>query len=347
MTSTLIKFSGDSQVRSRAWKSRDDNQAPYTTYMFVGADGKLGFIHHNEKEDLHYVAKAYCTNKSGSKFKMRAFRQYNLKANQQRELSKFCADNEPNVIFNCVLKSHLEDDIERVIDLFCHLLTKFPEEIHEHVKVGHFIPEKKHDVGEGAWIMVPNYQSSKKGTLEMIMVFAKRSTRRSYAHITKDITNAMYRLSDEELSNDKKIASLEIKRLNQELRMIRKQNEANVNMDLHHFSTSIACKPYEVVSTLRSRNGKPKRVHFAPGEYFVIEDIDVYLDLVMDGNPDLKSVSVTNHETADRIFYLQSRGISKKRAEVLCNLKNTHFVFSEDVRESLLGRLTKKSEIEI
>jgi hypothetical protein len=65
--------------------------------------------------------------------------------------------------------------------------------------------------------------------------------------------------------------------------------------------------------------------YLLPYQYELCNDIDIYVDLVLNKNKHIKIKNLFQNVDNNVLFYLQSRGISKERAIILSKLKNISF----------------------
>lgn len=86
----------------------------------------------------------------------------------------------------------------------------------------------------------------------------------------------------------------------------------------------INIKPYEV----KIQRNKSKVEYYMPYQYELVHDIETYSDAYVQNVPALTIKTLYTSQNNDAIFYLQSRGISKKTAEMMASLKQTYFTFN-------------------
>lgn len=83
------------------------------------------------------------------------------------------------------------------------------------------------------------------------------------------------------------------------------------------------------------RRTKSKKEYYLPHEYEVIEDVNEYIDYYLKKVPGVKFYPIIIGENDDKIFYMQSRGIPKEVAIVMCNLRNTYIKIDLDLMNSI------------
>ena len=69
-----------------------------------------------------------------------------------------------------------------------------------------------------------------------------------------------------------------------------------------------------------------------PYQYELVEDIALYTNAIKDKMNDgaIRYKSRFTQEDQDQIFYLQSRGIDKDTATLMCKLQQVHFIVDTD-----------------
>lgn len=83
----------------------------------------------------------------------------------------------------------------------------------------------------------------------------------------------------------------------------------------------INLKPYEV----KINRTKSVIEYYLPYQYEIIKDIEEFSDAYVNSCPGVTAKALYTSKNEDIIFYLQSRGISRKTAEMMAALKQTYF----------------------
>lgn len=163
------------------------------------------------------------------------------------------------------------------------------------------------NVGTGAWIKIRTENGFE-------LHYAKRSTRKIRLNEVLDKENT--RVNKILAKVTKSISSGEI---NNELEKLKNNNKLR-EAQLRYY---IGLIPYEV----RIRRSKTKTEYYLPYQYEMVTDIDEFADAYKNNTPFLEMKTLFTNENKEAIFYLQSRGISKKVAQILASLNQSYFTF--------------------
>lgn len=163
------------------------------------------------------------------------------------------------------------------------------------------------NVGTGAWIKIRTENGFE-------LHYAKRSTRKIRLNEVLDKENT--RVNKILAKVTKSISSGEINNELEKLKNNNKLREAQLR-------SYIGLIPYEV----RIRRSKTKTEYYLPYQYEMVTDIDEFADAYKNNTPFLEMKTLFTNENKEAIFYLQSRGISKKVAQILASLNQSYFTF--------------------
>lgn len=91
---------------------------------------------------------------------------------------------------------------------------------------------------------------------------------------------------------------------------------------------------------------KTQERFLTPTQYEIVDDIDFYIDAVLStkGNPRVKLHTAWDERNRDQVFYLQSRGISRERAQLMASMERCWIAIdlvgiTEDYNEELKQRI--------
>lgn len=181
----------------------------------------------------------------------------------------------------------LDDITEEQSEYFDYNIERFDSEV--------YFPSDSKILPNGAWVKI-------RTTTGFEVHFAKKShiKRRWEELIQKELTSV-----ERFLSAKGSVKSGE--RLNRidEL-MIRKK---------------IGLQPYEIYVA----KTKSSKKYFLTNEYEIIDDVETFAEAYIQGTVGVSSKKIYTSQNKDAVFYLQSRGIPKKVAEVMASLKQMYF----------------------
>lgn len=157
----------------------------------------------------------------------------------------------------------------------------------------YFPKEKRLPEGNGGWIKI----RTPKG---FEVHYAKRSTRKKRWHelISKELGSSVENLT-----------SIEIRERREKMNELIIRNELNF-------------QPYEVFIW----RTKTKKEYYYPYQYSMVNDIESFSDAYMNSITGVTSKQLYSSNDKNAIFYLQSRGIPKKTAQIMASLKQMYFV---------------------
>lgn len=128
-----------------------------------------------------------------------------------------------------------------------------------------------------------------------------------------------------------KRARKKIDYLNDFHKLARKRTEGKDSQDLEKmmkemvylgFLTRIDASPVFV----RYQRTKSQEKYLRPSEYELVDDIDFYIDTFLSlKTKNIKMHTIWNERNQDQVFYLQSRGISKERAQLMASMERCWF----------------------
>lgn len=175
-----------------------------------------------------------------------------------------------------------------------------------------YFPNNNKQVDNGAWIKVRTETGFE-------VHYAKRSTRKR--RFSEDIVA---------LQKDSIIASRKnIRNIQSDMKYVgamspkvkAKQTAIIHKIDELYVRQLIVLTPYEV----KINRTKSKIEYLLPYQYTIVEDVTEFVDAYIQGISGVTSKTLfTSHNEAAE-FYLQSRGISRKNAEMLAALKQSYF----------------------
>lgn len=197
-----------------------------------------------------------------------------------------------------------------------------------------FVPDKKHDVGGGAWIKV----ATEKG---FNLYYAKQTKKKfSVEDIERKIKN-IERKADEiamQILKSMSGSDAKVSLLNKEIELRKQAMELSKEAKHYLMFQQLDMYPY----TVKYQVSKTKWVTLYPYQYEVVSDIDVYVNRIIEaGKTDAVTYkSIFSSNNSDAVFYLQSRGISKDVAIMLCKLRDCYFIVNTmEVFQSYYGRM--------
>jgi len=179
--------------------------------------------------------------------------------------------------------------------------------------VENYFPNDNKNVGEGAWIKIRTENGfevhyAKKANRKRRYNEEYEAAQKKYAKLLK-VTIA--ELEDMTIPySEKKTDEKESKIKKTERQMY----EAGVRMAL--------LLPVYEVKIMRT---KTVAEYYLPTQYELVTDIDEFSDAYINQIPGVNIKSLYSAANKDAVFYLQSRGISKKVAEMMAALKQTYF----------------------
>jgi hypothetical protein len=175
----------------------------------------------------------------------------------------------------------------------------------KYVQVQNFFPHLVgKDVGSGSWVKV-------KSDLGYNVYWAKKSNKiLSVEKLTRKLTGMT------KVNKNIELGVLKGK--------IEELNEIKKEIDLFSYLLTL---PFEI-QFVKILKGKNNFDYILPSTFEMVEDVTIYTDALMDGMNG-GAVKVKEHFTSadeDKVFYLQSRGISREIAVMMVKLQHCHFV---------------------
>lgn len=178
-----------------------------------------------------------------------------------------------------------------------------------------YFPKSNKRIEAGAWIKIRTENGFE-------VHFAKRSNRKRRfneefekvsSQLERSLRNVTNKLSD--VNGTMKVDEILSPKVKSKHALLERQmNELKVRMLLE-------LKPYEV----RIQRTKSKVEYYLPSQYEIVENIEEFSDAYIASVPGVNIKTLYTSQNADAIFYLTSRGISRKVAEMLAALKQTYF----------------------
>lgn len=98
---------------------------------------------------------------------------------------------------------------------------------------------------------------------------------------------------------------------------------------------------YEV----RIQRTKSKVEYLLPYQYEIISDIDEFADGYINDLPGIHTKKLYSSNNKDAVFYLTSRGISKRNAEMMATLKQTYFIVNMEEAITAYNKMWKESVV--
>lgn len=182
-----------------------------------------------------------------------------------------------------------------------------------------YFPQSNKNVEDGAWIKIRNENGFE-------IHYAKKSSRKrrydeEYERIVQQIlmtrNKSIKRLTAELAGSDPILP--------ENVDLTKSQNDKidalNDEMKELSIRTVIGLPVYEV----KINRTKSKTEYYLPYQYELVTDINEFADGYVNGLPGVNAKMLYTAQNKDAVFYLQSRGISKKNAEMLAALQQTYF----------------------
>jgi len=232
-----------------------------------------------------------------------------LRNNILKSADKIEADFLNIASWNDEVDENIFDEIEEHFFDYFDLTTNhddFDDDTFEkYVQVQNFFPHLVgKDVGSGSWVKV-------KTDIGYNVYWAKKSSKRLSVEMLQRKLNGM--------TKNNKNDNLEIlKGKIEELKGVKKE------IDLFSYLLTL---PFEIQS-VKILKGKNNFDYILPSDFEMVEDVTIYTDAILDGMNG-SAVKTKEHFTSadeDKVFYLQSRGISKEIAVMMVKLQHCHFI---------------------
>lgn len=196
-----------------------------------------------------------------------------------------------------------------------------------------YFPYKDKRIGEGAWIKIRTENGFE-------VHYAKVSNRKRRFHeehekIGNQLLNLFKRKTKELKNVENKVDDV----LSPAVKA--KQKALEDTLKCLEIRQAIGLKLYEV----KIQRTKSVIEYYLPSQYEIVQDIDEFSDAYVSSLPGISIKSLYSSQNKDAVFYLQSRGISKKVAEMMAALKQTYFkvnmveaidAYNEDIRKRVV-----------
>lgn len=186
--------------------------------------------------------------------------------------------------------------------------------------VDNYFPSKSKKCNDGAWIKIKTLNGFE-------IHWAKKANRKrrfeeEYQKLVTKYSNTLNRLT-RSLKSLLKEENPNIDTLEEKTNIVNTKKNKLIKDKLSELELriSIGLEIYEV----KIQRTKSKVEYYLPSQYEIIEDIEFYSDAYSNDVPGVDIKILYTSQNKDAIFYLQSRGISKKKAEMLAALKQTYF----------------------
>lgn len=189
--------------------------------------------------------------------------------------------------------------------------------VEEIVQIQNFFPEfYKKGVGSGAWIRV-------KTDTGYNVYYAKQCNKKMSAEkIHRDIKRLDRKRNKNSKNDDIESVTVAPELTKKKLELLEQIQVADV----------VNCMPSDIyyVKALRT---KSQWTYLLPYEYEIVSDIQLYVEAILDKDvkKSVKYRQLFTKQDQDQIFYMQSRGIPKETAIMMCRLQQCYFVV--DVQE--------------
>lgn len=196
-----------------------------------------------------------------------------------------------------------------------------------------YFPSKDKLITDGAWIKIRNENGFE-------IHYAKTANRkRRFQEEHEAIQKKYVRILNKQLKNLKDETNKvdDVRTPSQKLKEQLIQNKLS---ELEIFN-AIGLKLYEV-KIMRTKNVAE---YYLPSQYEIIEDIEEFSNAYINNIEGVSMKALYTSQNKDVIFYLQSRGINKKVAEMMAALKQTYFkvnmkeamdAYNKQLRESVV-----------
>lgn len=176
-----------------------------------------------------------------------------------------------------------------------------------------YFPTKAKRVEEGAWIKIRTENGFE-------VHYAKRSNRKrrfveELEQVHKKLLSSLKGSAKELETSNKKVSEILTDKVKSTRKSLEdKKIELSLRMD-------IGLNPYEV----KINRTKSQVEYYLPYQYEIVENIEEFSDAYINNVPCVSTKMIFTSQNKDAVFYLQSRGISKKVAEMMATLKQTYF----------------------
>jgi hypothetical protein len=177
----------------------------------------------------------------------------------------------------------------------------------KYVQVQNFFPHLVgKDVGNGSWVKV-------KSDVGYNVYWAKKSSKRLSVEMLQRKLNDLNR-------SNKNVDLDSLKGKVETLELIKKE--------IVLFSYLLTL-PFEI-QFVKILKGKNNFDYILPSDFEMVEDVTIYTDALLD-SMNMGAVKAKEHFTSedeDKVFYLQSRGISREIAVMMVKLQHCHFIIN-------------------
>jgi hypothetical protein len=202
------------------------------------------------------------------------------------------------------IEEHFFDYLD--LTLNCGLIDDFDDILFDkYVQVQNFFPHLVgKDVDSGSWVKV-------KSDVGYNVYWAKKSSKRLSVEMLQRKLNDINRNSK---NADLKVLKGKI----ETLELIKKEK------DLFSYLLTL---PFEI-QFVKILKGKNNFDYILPSGFEMVEDVTIYTDVLSDAmnGGAVKAKEHFTSEDEDKIFYLQSRGISREIAVIMVKLQHCHFI---------------------
>lgn len=177
-----------------------------------------------------------------------------------------------------------------------------------------YFPPTSKRVEEGAWIKIRTENGYE-------VHFAKKSNRKrrfeeEHIAVQKKLIRLMNRQMKDIQDVNKKVKDVVTDKVKSKQKALEDKLLELEVMD------AIELKPYEV----KIMRTKSVAEYYLPYQYELVTDIDEISNAYIQSLPGISMKALYSSQNKDAVFYLQSRGISKKVAEMMAALKQTYFI---------------------
>lgn len=183
-----------------------------------------------------------------------------------------------------------------------------------------YYPDEHKKVNEGAWIKIRN-----KNGFEVH--YAKKAGRkRRYSEEYAELMRKYQRLMEKTIDNLSSVISIENELTSDELKTRTKSDNKKIDSVFSRIKELSVRMVIDLpVYEVKINRTKHVTEYYMPYQYELVHDIEEFSDAYVQNIPGVTIKSLYTSQNADAVFYLQSRGISKKVAEMMAALKQTYF----------------------
>ncbi len=211
--------------------------------------------------------------------------------------------------FDDVFATHLEvclDGIDEESEIyFDYNMEKFDRE--------NYFPDRNKRIDDGAWIKIRTENGFE-------IHYAKKSHRKR--RFEEEVCALQKKHMNSLNKSIKALTSITKEYKARSEKATAKEKELGIKTMELRIRDIINLQPYEI----RINRTKTQVEYYLPYQYEIIKDIAEFSEAYVNEVPAVNIKSLYSSQNKDAVFYLQSRGISKKVAEMMAALKQTYFI---------------------